>query len=106
MRMMESRGDMVVFMLPKRYLMKYIQSGRVTRYLYSIREFISSFCSHGNVTLLYQLLVQDLFISMHRLATHTPLHDTGVHQINRVQLFSKLSQPRPITDWRKNLIYF
>lgn len=35
--MMESRGSMVVFMLPKRYLMKYIQSGRVTRYLYSIR---------------------------------------------------------------------
>ena len=34
--MMESRGSMVVFMLPKWYLMKYI-SGRVTRYLYSIR---------------------------------------------------------------------
>lgn len=35
--MMESRGGMVVFMLPKRYLTKYIQSGRVTGYLYPIR---------------------------------------------------------------------
>ena len=38
---------------------------------------------------------------MHRLATQTPLQYTGVHQIDRVQLFSKLPQSQPKKAWGK-----